>query len=84
MSDDYMTALHKRMGGGRPFTYLDLCAIPGGDAGCRIADREIQRWRRKGLITFSRVRGRPIWRLTPEGVRHVYLKSQEPPHEHAE
>lgn len=54
--------LEARMLSGEPFTYVELCmSRPNNDAD-RLVDRTIQRLRKRGLIAFKRVRGRPIWR----------------------
>lgn len=74
-----MTILEKieaRMRSGEPFTYQELAQLnptPLGKPGLhadhdRLADRTIQKWRRKGLIQFTRsgLGGRPVWSLVPK------------------
>lgn len=74
-----MTILEKieaRMGSGEPFTYQELAALNPAPLGKpashndpdRLADRTIQKWRRKGLIQFTRggLGGRVVWTLVPQ------------------
>jgi hypothetical protein len=57
--------IHQRMSSGEPFRYRDLCALLSDKNDIsRLADREIQRWRRAGRISCER-RGRDtFWTLT--------------------
>ena len=63
---------------GEPFTYADLCGVnllTGGDEGKdRVADKSIQKWRRKGYIAFTREGRNVVWRLTPNGERFAELR----------
>lgn len=56
---------------GLPFTYMRLAAINvdhGGDESKdRLADRTLQKHRRKGLIAFTREGRAVVWRLTDTG-----------------
>lgn len=58
--------IRARMGNGEPFTYGELW-LPYGIEAFRIADREIQRWRKKGFISFTREGRNVVWRLTDAG-----------------
>lgn len=57
---------------GTPFTYGGLSTINdafgGNESRDRLADRTIQKYRRKGLIEFVRENGRVVWRPTDAGV----------------
>lgn len=74
-----------RMASGAPFTYGDLhYPLPKkGTDGCetaRVADQAIQRWRKKGWISFTRVRGQCVWSLTNLGTteaRNITSRVQE-------
>ena len=57
-----------RMSRGGPFTYGELCSLLGGNDNNRVADKTIQKWRKKGWISYTRERGRVVWRLTAEGI----------------
>lgn len=63
--------IEKRMSDGSSFTYSQLSALAGGwgfDEGKhRLADKAIQRWRKKGWIAFTREGRLLIWNLTDEG-----------------
>ncbi|ABS68828.1 hypothetical protein Xaut_3600 [Xanthobacter versatilis] len=65
------TAVENRMMDGTPFTYSGLAAVSeaaGGDeARDRVADRTIQKWRRRGWISFRRIKREVVWSLTAEG-----------------
>lgn len=66
--DDYKREIEERMADGRPFTYGDLYLHYWPDIDVsRIADQCIQRWRRKGWISFKREGGTPVWSLTDAG-----------------
>lgn len=67
---DTMSDVELRMSGGQSFTYAQLCAVRDGDDRDRAIDKTIQRWRRKGLIAFTREGGRVVWRLTDAGREH--------------
>lgn len=61
-------AIEGRMRSGEPFTYGELCAVGlangGNENRDRLADKTIQKWRRKGWIEMrgGQVRGRaPLW-----------------------
>ncbi|MFG1371538.1 hypothetical protein V5F32_05115 [Xanthobacter oligotrophicus] len=66
-----VAAIEARMFDGTPFTYSGLSAVSevsGGDeARDRVADRTIQKWRRRGWIQMKREGREVIWRLTFEG-----------------
>lgn len=61
-----------RMLNGEPFTYAGIGAVVSScgahEGRDRIADRTIQRWRRKGWIAFTREGRSVVWRLTELGV----------------
>lgn len=62
--------IEKRMGSGEPFTYGELLKIPeiaDKAAASRLADKTIQRWRRKGWIKFTRQGRDCVWHLTEKG-----------------
>lgn len=61
-----------QMSSGQPFTYMDLCFLTDGKRDeSRVADKTIQRWRRRGWIAFVRVKGRPVWNLTEKGKAEI-------------
>lgn len=69
-----MTDLEKieaRMANGEPFSFHQLWVpLCGGDSNhpaYRLADRTIQRWRRKGWIAFVRIGRDTVWSLTDAG-----------------
>lgn len=64
-TDDELDRLTRRMASGEPFTYGALAA--GGLDKHRAADKQIQKWRRNGWISFTRENGRVVWRLTEAG-----------------
>jgi hypothetical protein len=71
--------IERRMVSGEPFTYGELCRLPGlGRDDDRLADKTIQRWRRKGWISFIRFDRSPLWSLTDAG-RTMLAAAQEPP-----
>ena len=75
-----MTSLEKiesRMTTG-PFTYGELCVELGDlqDQG-RLADKTIQKWRRRGWIAFERVKGRVVWSLTDLGREQAAKQGQD-------
>lgn len=57
--------LNARMASGLPFTYGALAA--DGLDKRRAADKQIQKWRKKGWIAFTREAGAIVWRLTADG-----------------
>lgn len=60
-----LKAIEERMSNGAPFTYGGLCKCwPEHD---RLIDKTIQRWRRKGLISFVRIGRDTRWSLTEDG-----------------
>lgn len=61
--DDIKQKIETRMLNGQPFTYGDLCAemrTAGRDVDRKI-DQTIQKLRKKGKISYSRVGGRVVW-----------------------
>lgn len=64
MTNDEITArIEQRMSNGESFTFGALHAnLP--EAAYRIADKAIQRWRRKGWIAYTREGRSIVWRLT--------------------
>lgn len=61
-------AIESRMRSGEPFTYGQLCRLPGMHRDDdRLADKAIQRWRRRGWISFERVGRNTLWTLTEVG-----------------
>lgn len=56
----FMTAQH-------PFTFGELCAILNNGEPDRLADRTIQKWRRKGWLKYTRVGSRIEWVVTDKG-----------------
>lgn len=64
--------IEKRMASGRDFTVGDLTAPliqrSANDVDpSKVADKAVQRWRKKGWIAFTREKGVPIWSLTSDG-----------------
>lgn len=70
-----MTVLEKieaRMMSGEPFTYAELGALNPAPPGRgpmhndpdRLADRTIQKWRKAGKISFTRIGRNTYWTLT--------------------
>ena len=63
-----LSYIESRMGNGKPFCLMDLYIFPqAGFNADRIADRAIQRWRKRGWISFERQKGVPVWSLTETG-----------------
>ncbi len=63
---DVQHEIEKRMKSGKPFTFASLHTnLP--EEGYRMADRTIQKWRRKGWISFVRNGRDTIWALTAAG-----------------
>lgn len=63
---DVQHEIEKRMKSGKPFTFASLHTnLP--EVGYRMADRTIQKWRRKGWISFARNGRDTIWSLTDAG-----------------
>lgn len=65
-TQDELDRLTARMSSGKPFTYGALAA--DGLDKKRAADKQIQKWRKKGWIAFTREGGATVWRLTKEGI----------------
>lgn len=60
---EILTYVEQRMSNGQSFTFGSLHrGLP--DTAYRIADRAIQKWRRKGWIAFTREGRNAVWRLT--------------------
>lgn len=66
--------IEKRMASGQPFTYGELCALTPSDEGGRLADRTIQKWRKKGWIAFTREGRNTVWRLTGAGLEAAAVR----------
>jgi hypothetical protein len=64
-SEAEMSKLSRRMASGEPFTYGELHAA--GLDKRRAADKQIQKWRRKGWISFARFGRQALWSLTDAG-----------------
>lgn len=63
MGDEVTLAkIETRMASGEPFTYGQLCKQ--WPASHRLIDQTIQKWRRKGLISFARTGRLTVWSLT--------------------
>lgn len=64
-------AIESHIASGETFTLSDLVSIAlrySGDCDAdRLADAAIQRWRKKGWISFSRAGRRTVWSLTDAG-----------------
>uniref|UniRef100_A0AB74UM61 Uncharacterized protein n=1 Tax=Caulobacter phage BL57 TaxID=3348355 RepID=A0AB74UM61_9VIRU len=64
---------------GEPFTYHTLSVVNdaagGNEARDRLADRTIQKYRRKGWITFTREGRYVVWRPTPAGAAQFNLQA---------
>lgn len=61
-----VAAIQRRMAHGGPFTFGELWR-PHGDVAYRLADREIQRWRKRGWIAFTRTGRQTVWSVTDTG-----------------
>lgn len=63
--------IEARMANGRPFTYAELCVLArlhgNHENRSRLCDKTVQRWRRRGLISFTREGRSAVWRLTDAG-----------------
>lgn len=60
--------IENRMRSGEPFTFMHLHSLSGYQSDTyRLADRTIQKWRRKGWISFVRKGHTPVWSLTELG-----------------
>lgn len=73
-----MTAEKKimdRMASGQSFTFSQLWHS-AGDENYRLVDRLIQKWRRKGWISFDRVGRECVWNMTDAG-RQALAKLEE-------
>lgn len=63
-----MNDIERRMASGEPFTHAELCTLTADRKDeDRIADKTIQKWRKKGWIYFTRVGHQVLWTLTNEG-----------------
>lgn len=56
---------------GEPFTYGELCERFNDGKMCREADKTLQKWRKKGWLTVTRVGRRHLWRTTDKGREEV-------------
>lgn len=75
--DEIIAAIEARMGDGRAFSFADLSEIarrlagwgdlPDGKPTWRLADNAIQRWRKRGWISFVRFGRETVWSLTDAG-----------------
>ncbi len=63
--DNLIVRLERRIFSGEPFTFYGLHG--GLDAAYRPADRLIQKYRRKGFISFEMKGRQPVWSLTETG-----------------
>ncbi|AFU87567.1 hypothetical protein CcrKarma_gp050 [Caulobacter virus Karma] len=74
-----LDAVLARIESGEPFTYAGLSAVNdaagGNEARDRLADRTIQKYRRKGWITFTREGRYVVWRPTPAGAAQFNLQA---------
>jgi hypothetical protein len=66
---EILKAVEARMANGEPFTFVQLHSPFSGQevAAFRIADRAIQKWRKKGWIAYALEGRTPVWSLTPAG-----------------
>ena len=69
-TDAIQTAIEARMASGEPFTFMDVWGqIAFGDTrhpAYRMADKTIQKWRRRGLIRIDGRKGHaPLWHYSP-------------------
>lgn len=75
-------AVERRMRSGEPFTFGELCTQfarhSSGFSDDREIDKTIQRWRRKGWISFVRIGRAPLWSLTEAGRADHIPSSEEP------
>ncbi len=63
-----MNSFERRMATGEPFTFGELYrTVKWNGNGYREADRCIQRWRKKGWISFTRKGRDCVWSLTENG-----------------
>lgn len=75
---DALAIIERRMGDGEPFTYGELCKLRGLPRDSdRLADKTIQKWRRKGWIDFVRFGRAPLWSLTDVG-RAALASAKDP------
>lgn len=73
MSEE-LKKIEARMLSGEPFTFMHLHSLSGyqGDT-YRVADRALQKWRKKGWISFVRKGHTPVWSLTGVGLKEAAL-----------
>lgn len=70
--DEELRKIEARMSNGEPFTFMQLHQLSGCDSDTyRLADRALQKWRRKGWISFKRKGHTPVWFLTDIGREKV-------------
>lgn len=63
-----LESIEARMANGKPFTYGELMGLTaGGHDPSRVADRAIQRWRKRGWISYERVGRSVVWTFTDAG-----------------
>lgn len=82
--DEIVAAIEARMGDGEPFTFGDLHRLQSIKQPTsldepdpyRLADAAIQRWRKRGWISFRRVGRDTFWSLTDAG--RAALKEDRP------
>lgn len=58
-------AIERSIFDGEPFTFSDLCAVAPSQH--RLADQLIQKYRKRGLISFARIGRDSVWSLTDAG-----------------
>jgi transcription initiation factor TFIIIB Brf1 subunit/transcription initiation factor TFIIB len=67
-----MTPLERRLLSGEPFTYGEMCAYARrlglDEEHHRAVDKTIQRFRKRGWISFVRVGRSPLWTATAVGI----------------
>lgn len=69
--EQIQSAVEARMANGNPFTLKELRQLPAfadvkDVSPDRVADALIQRWRKRGWVTFTRVGRDTVWTLTEE------------------
>lgn len=84
MSEE-LRKIEERMVSGEPFTFMQLHSLSGyGSDTYRLADRALQRWRKKGWISFIRKGHSPVWSLTEIGKRQASFSKANPHSEKVE
>ena len=77
MTDRLTKLVETRMASGDSFTFAELCQLDPDKKTFRLADRTIQKWRRKGWIAFTRSGRLTVWRLTEAGIAAVNSTQQQ-------